>query len=134
MGRDSDVVIIKGDSQEAVDDAIDHIKNLEEEYLQDVTEKDAYTHPSSKSSNGSTNTNGGMASKGFVVRGAPWEQQNSNGGGGSTGTASSPQTPSALNPNEPAPDTNNMEDFPTITAAVTGSGSAQKTSWGPSRK
>ena len=48
-GRDSDTVLVKGNSQEAVDDACDYIKNLEEEYLQDVIDKEAYMHPSSKS-------------------------------------------------------------------------------------
>jgi len=109
-GRTSDVVIVKGDSQDAVDDAIDHIKNLEEEFLQDVIEKEAYIHPSSKTNNNEPNTNG--SSQGFIVRGAPWEQANGQ-----------------------APDTTNMEDFPTITSAVTASGAgAQKMSWGPSRK
>jgi len=104
-GRTSDVVIVKGDSQDAVDDAIDYIKNLEEEYLQDVIDKEAYTHPS-RTNNVEPSTNGN--SQGFIIRGAPWEQ---------------------------APDTSNMEDFPTITSAVTGSGAgAQKASWGPSRK
>ncbi len=104
-GRTSDIVIVKGDSQDAVDDVIDYIKNLEEEYLQDVIDKEAYMHPSRTSKNEPINNEN---SQGFIVRGAPWEQ---------------------------APDTTNMEDFPTITSAVTGSGTgAQKTSWGPSRK
>ena len=110
-GRTSDVVIVKGDSQEAVDDAIDHIKNLEEEYLQDVIDKEAYMHPSSKTNGDNTNSSNGQ-SQGFIVRGAPWEQQ------------------------VVAPDTTNMDDFPTITTAVTtgASGSGGKMSWGPSRK
>ena len=114
-GRQSDTVVVKGATQTQVDEACDCLKNLEEEYMQDVVDKEAYTHPSRQTSGGSeANTNG--QSKGFVVRGAPWEQT------------------SALNADESAPDTSNMEDFPTITAAVGGPGASQKTSWGPSRK
>lgn len=109
------MVIVKGSSQDAVDDACDHLKNLEEEYLQDVVDREAYSHPSRQQNTNETATNG--QSKGFVVRGAPWEQH----------------VP-ALNPNEPAPDTNNMEDFPTITSAVSGGASGSKMPWGPSRK
>ena len=131
-GRQSDIVTVKGDKQEQVDDACDHLKNLEEEFLQDVIDKEAYTHPSRQSSNNEENTNG--SSKGFVVRGAPWAAPvNANGGnvrGGGGGAAGG----QPLNPDEPAPDTSNMEDFPTITAAVSGPGSGQKSSWGPSRK
>lgn len=123
-GRSSDTVVVKGSTQEQVDDACDHLKNLEEEYLQDVVDKEAYTHPSRQSSGNEVSTNG--QSKGFVVRGAPWEQQNSNG--------NAPRGGMSVNPDEPVPDTSNMEDFPTITAALTGPGSAQKTTWGPSRK
>jgi len=114
-GRESDVVIVKGSSQDAVDDACDHLKNLEEEYLQDVVDSKAYSHPSRQQNSNETATNG--QSKGFVVRGAPWEQH-----------------APPLNPNEPAPDTNNMEDFPTITSAVSGGASGSKMPWGPSRK
>jgi len=121
-GRNSDVVIVKGPSVEVVEDACDHLKNLEEEYLQDVIDKDAYTHPSSKSDDREFKTNG--QSNGFIVTGAPWEQSN--------GKSINKQG----NLNEPAPDTANMDLFPTIiTATVNGeSGSSQKTSWGPSRK
>lgn len=108
------LVIVKGDNQDLVDDAVDYLKNLEDEYLQDVVDKEAYMHPSSKQNQENSGASNGP-SKGFVVKGAPWEQ--------------------SQNPNEPAPDTSNMEDFPTITSAVTGpGGSTQKMSWGPSRK
>lgn len=33
-GRNSDVVVVRGNDAEAVEDACDHLKNLEEEYLQ----------------------------------------------------------------------------------------------------
>lgn len=112
-GRSSDVVIVKGASAEAVDDACDHLKNLEEEYLQDVTEKDMYRHPSSiNDENGHGKSNG--STHGFVVSGAPWEASGKRG---------------------PAPDTANMDLFPTIiTSAVNGGeGQGQKASWGPRR-
>lgn len=116
--RNSDIVIVKGSSSEAVEDACDHLKNLEEEYLQDVTEREAYRHPSSineESHGGKTNGN----SNGFVVSGAPWEA--SRGGGKRS--------------NDPAPDTGNMDLFPTMIAASVGGGDAQgqKASWGPRR-
>jgi len=108
IGRDSDAIIVKGDDQDSIDEAIDHLKNLEEEYLQDFIDKDKYTHPSSKGNDSNPNTQ----SKGFVVHGAPWEQQLS----------------------ENPPDTTNMDDFPTISTTLNGSNGGQKMSWGPSRK
>lgn len=111
--RSSDLVQVKGSSTESVEDACDYLKNLEEEYLQDVTERDAYTHPSSKSNEDTS----ARQPKEFVVRGAPWEQSRSNG---------------QRNPNEPPPDTSNIDDFPTI-STVAASGPA-KASWGPSRR
>lgn len=108
---------------DAIDDACDHLKNLEEEYLQDVIDREMYTHPSSKPTD-SKPTNG--QSKGFVVRGAPWEQQQRQ-------TA----TNGAALINEQVPDTNNMEDFPTISSAGgdgPSNGLKGAMSWGPSRK
>ncbi len=119
-GRDSDVVVVRGNNADLVDDACDHIKNLEEEYLQDVVEKEAYIHPSSKQAF-NENASNGANSKGFIVRGAPWEQQRSEN--------------YAVLPKIAAPDTGNVDDFPTITSAVAnGTSSAQKMIWGPSRK
>jgi len=137
-GRQSDIVIVKGDSSEAVDDACDALKNLEEEYLQDVIDKEAYTHPSSKTNDMDLNGKQNGQSKGFVVKGAPWEQQQQQqqvvGSGGGNNTTQQQRTGS-FNPNEPVPDTSNMEDFPTITSAVAdGQSQAQKMTWGPSRK
>ena len=121
-GRDSDVVVVRGNNADAIDDACDYIKNLEEEYLQDVVDKEAYVHPSSKQAHNDSASNG--PSKGFIVRGAPWEQSNNN---------NAQRAPPA--PKIAAPDTGNVDDFPTITSAVTnGTASAQKMSWGPSRK
>lgn len=118
--RDSDIVIVKGASAEIVDDACDHLKNLEEEYLQDVTERDMYRHPSSiNEDNGHGKQNGN--SNGFVVSGAPWEAPS---GGGKKGSGR----------NGPAPDTANMDLFPSINiASVNGGEGQQKSSWGPRR-
>jgi len=119
FNRSSDVVVVKGSNNDAVEDACDHLKNLEEEYLQDVTERDAYRHPSAlNEENGHGKTNGN--SNGFVVSGAPWEAQASNKKGARNG---------------PAPDTSNMDLFPTmITATVNGvEAQGQKASWGPRR-
>lgn len=137
-GRQSDIVIVKGDSSEAVDDACDALKNLEEEYLQDVIDKEAYTHPSSKTNENDLNGKQNGQSKGFVVKGAPWEQQQQSATTGTTQQHNNnnnlPRNAS-FNPNEPVPDTSNMEDFPTITSAVAdGQSQAQKMTWGPSRK
>lgn len=105
FARNSDVVTVRGKTQESIEDACDELKNLEEEYLQDVIEKEQYVHPSNRSgSNGEASAVNGQ-SKGFVVHGAPWEQ---------------------------APDTTNMDDFPTISTSVASSG-AKSMSWGPRR-
>ncbi|XP_063043229.1 vigilin isoform X2 [Engraulis encrasicolus] len=98
---------------ENVDNAIDHLLNLEEEYMLTVTESEtmaAYMKPPSRS------TGGGMgggdddskgAAKGFVVRDAPWNA-----------------------PGSKAPDMSSAEDFPTF-----GSGVAPKqtSAWGPKK-
>lgn len=98
--RNSDLVIVKGRNMDQIEDACDHLKNLEEEYLQDLAEREQYVHPSNRSENSN-----GLAdnSRGFVVKGAPWEQ---------------------------VPDTNNMEDFPTISTSVTNGQNGQKSMWG----
>lgn len=103
--KESDNVVVRGDS-DAVDECCDHLKNLEEEYLQDVSERSEYQHPSTikEASEGQRTP----SSKGFTVQGAPWEA--------------------------PPPDTSNMDLFPTMTSAMSAPG-GQKMSWGPpSRK
>ncbi|CAF0968591.1 unnamed protein product [Brachionus calyciflorus] len=103
--RNSDVVIVKGKNMDQIDDACDELKNLEEEYLQDVVDRQQYVHPSSRNDYDNQNGSPNGASTGFVVKGAPWEQ---------------------------APDTNNMDDFPTIsTSAENGQTNGQKSMWGP---
>ncbi|XP_066454614.1 vigilin [Eleutherodactylus coqui] len=101
---DPNLVTVMG-KPEDVDEAIDHLLNLEEEYMSDVVENEvmqSYMKPPSQDENKP------QPSKGFVVRDAPWAA------GGS---------------NEKAPDMTSSEDFPSFGAPV-----AHKTSpWGPKR-
>ncbi|XP_036970727.1 high density lipoprotein binding protein a isoform X2 [Acanthopagrus latus] len=103
---DPNLVTVTG-RPELVDEAIDHLLNLEEEYMADVVENEAkmaYMRPPGGSAASMDEQRG--PSKGFVVREAPW----------TTG-------------NEKAPDMSSSEDFPSFGAPV-----ATKTSpWGPKR-
>lgn len=101
--RNTDVVIVKGKNMDQIEDACEHLKNLEEEYLQDVIDREQYVHPSNRDGHNGGH-NGSPDTKGFVVKGAPWEQ---------------------------VPDTNNMDDFPTISTSVNGQSNGQKSMWGP---
>ncbi|XP_072294497.1 high density lipoprotein binding protein a isoform X1 [Eucyclogobius newberryi] len=104
---DPNVVTVTG-RPEHVDEAIDHLLNLEEEYLGDVVENEAkmaYMRPSGGSAAAAADDQRGP-SKGFVVREAPWAAGS-----------------------EKAPDMSSSEDFPSFGAPV-----ATKTSpWGPKR-
>uniref|UniRef100_A0A3Q0SD73 Vigilin n=1 Tax=Amphilophus citrinellus TaxID=61819 RepID=A0A3Q0SD73_AMPCI len=89
---------------ETVDSAIDHLLNLEEEYLLSVTETEtlaAYMKPPSRYGGG------GGAAKGFVVRDAPWNASGNK-----------------------APDMSSAEDFPTF---GTGVAPKQASAWGPKK-
>uniref|UniRef100_A0A8C3F5E3 Vigilin n=1 Tax=Chrysemys picta bellii TaxID=8478 RepID=A0A8C3F5E3_CHRPI len=86
-----------------VEEAIDHILNLEEEYLADVVDNEAmqvYMKPSAHEESKAP-------SKGFVVRDAPWAAGN----------------------NEKAPDMSSSEDFPSFGAQV----APKTLPWGPKR-
>ncbi|XP_077147127.1 vigilin [Ranitomeya variabilis] len=101
---DPNLVTVMG-KPEDVDEAIDHLLNLEEEYMSDVVENEAMQ---SYMKAPSQEENKPQPSKGFVVRDAPWTA-----GGGS----------------DKAPDMTSPEDFPHFGAPV-----AHKTSpWGPKR-
>ncbi|KAE8294395.1 Vigilin High density lipoprotein-binding protein [Larimichthys crocea] len=104
---DPNLVTVTG-RPELVDEAIDHLLNLEEEYMADVVENEAkmaYMRPSGGSAAAMDDHHRGP-SKGFVVREAPWTTAN-----------------------EKAPDMSSSEDFPSFGAPV-----ATKTSpWGPKR-
>ncbi|XP_023195384.1 vigilin isoform X2 [Xiphophorus maculatus] len=103
---DPNLVTVVG-RPEHVDEAIDHLLNLEEEYLSDVVENEAkmaYMRPPGGSVAAADEQRG--HSKGFVVREAPW----------ATG-------------NEKAPDMSSSEDFPSFGAPV----QAKASPWGPKR-
>lgn len=100
---DPNLVTVMG-KPEDVDEAIDHLLNLEEEYMSDVVENEVMQ----TYMKGSSQEDKPQPSKGFVVRDAPW----------TAGTGS-----------EKAPDMTSSEDFPSFGAPV-----PHKTSpWGPKR-
>ncbi|KAL6108461.1 hdlbp [Pungitius sinensis] len=103
---DPNLVTVTG-RPELVDEAIDHLLNLEEEYLGDVEENESkmpFQRPHGGSASAMDEQRG--PSKGFVVREAPW----------TTG-------------NEKAPDMSSSEDFPSFGAPV----AAKASPWGPKR-
>ncbi|XP_056133981.1 high density lipoprotein binding protein a [Lampris incognitus] len=103
---DPNLVIVTG-RPELVDEAIDHLLNLEEEYMADVVESEAkmaFMRPSGSSASALDEPRG--PSKGFVVREAPW----------TTGS-------------EKAPDMSSSEDFPSFGAPV----ATKASPWGPKR-
>ncbi|KAL0970265.1 hypothetical protein UPYG_G00239660 [Umbra pygmaea] len=95
---------------ECVDNAIDHLLKLEEEYMLSVTETEtmaAYMKPPSRCRVGDgegPEDNGRGVAKGFVVRDAPW--------------------------NDKAPDMSSAEDFPRFGAGVA---PKQISAWGPKK-
>ncbi|XP_007551330.1 vigilin [Poecilia formosa] len=99
---------------DTVDAAIDHLLNLEEDYLLSVTETEtlaAYMKPPSRyggggGAGGLDDSSGGPA-KGFVVRDAPWNAAGNK-----------------------APDMSSAEDFPTF---GTGVAPKQTSAWGPKK-
>ncbi|KAM8890070.1 high density lipoprotein binding protein a [Synchiropus picturatus] len=100
-----DLVTVTG-RPELVDEAIDHLLNLEEEFMADVVENEAkmaYMRPPGGSASAASNDQRGP-SKGFVVREAPWAT-------------------------EKAPDMSSSEDFPSFGAPV----AAKASPWGPKR-
>ncbi|KAM3857680.1 LOW QUALITY PROTEIN: vigilin [Diretmus argenteus] len=98
---------------ETVDNAIDHLLNLEEEYMLSVTETEtmaAYMKPPSRyGGGGGGGADDGSAgpAKGFVVRDAPWNA-----------------------PGNKAPDMSSAEDFPTFGMGVA---PKQASAWGPKK-
>ncbi|XP_062371898.1 vigilin [Sardina pilchardus] len=109
---DPDRVTVTG-LPENVDNAIDHLLNLEEEYMLTVTESEtmaAYMKPPSRSAGGGLgggDEDSKGAAKGFVVRDAPWNA-----------------------PGGKAPDMSSAEDFPTF---GTGVAPKQTSAWGPKK-
>ncbi|GFR28209.1 vigilin [Trichonephila clavata] len=105
---DPDIVVIQG-AEDDVLDVKDHLLNLEEEYLQDLREKDLmrqYTMPPSR--NGTHDSEANRNDKGFVVKGAPWDKKGA------------------------APDTTNTQEFPSFGSG--GDMPPKPVAWGPSRR
>ncbi|XP_039602941.1 vigilin [Polypterus senegalus] len=102
--NDPDRVTVTG-LPENVDNAVDHLLILEEEYMMDVTETEtmaAYMKPPSRHEDDHRSP-----AKGFVVRDAPWNV-----------------------PGNKAPDMSSAEDFPTFGAGIT---PKQMSAWGPKK-
>jgi hypothetical protein len=66
------VVTISGSDQDKVYDARDHLLNMEEEYIQDVTENE-YMQQYVRKDDSEKKSKQNKQSNGFVVKGAPWE-------------------------------------------------------------
>ncbi|KAF4070282.1 hypothetical protein AMELA_G00293180 [Ameiurus melas] len=104
---DPNLVTVTG-SPEIVVEAIDHLLNLEEEYMADVVENEArmaYMKPSGTAAANPEEPRG--PSKGFVVREAPWATRS-----------------------EKASDMSSSEDFPSFGTPVA---AAKASPWGPKR-
>nr|CAB3252263.1 vigilin [Phallusia mammillata] len=100
--KDEDIVTVTG-TQDKVEECIEHILNLEEEFMQDIDEQEEnkkYSHQSRKSHSHSNHNQ----QPAFAVRNAPWHQ---------------------------SVDTNNMEEFPSLGGAPGGGSQAAATpAWG----
>lgn len=107
---DPDLVVVSGADLD-VQDAVDHLLLLEEEFLQDIIDKERlrqYTLPPSKHGSSEAETPRGDP-RGFVVTGAPWDKKN-----------------------KAAPDTSNTQEFPSF--GTGGDVPTKPVAWGPSRR
>jgi polyribonucleotide nucleotidyltransferase len=91
------LVVISGADEDRVHDAKEHLLNLEEEYIQDVTENEYMQQYLRKDTDQKQSNNKQRQNNGFVVKGAPWE----------------------------APDTQSTVDFPTFGNGLSGSSDSQ---------
>jgi rRNA processing protein Krr1/Pno1 len=106
-GRDADdpnVVVITG-TEDAVTECRDHLLNLEEEFLQDVTERESSRDYEDKQRPGTVSVS--RSSDGYSVRGAPWSAQ--------------------------VPDTSSMDDFPDLASVGPAGAQGKDVKWGPRR-
>jgi hypothetical protein len=86
FSKDEDIVTVTG-SQDRVEECIEHVLNLEEEYMQDILEQEEtrkFEMPENREPRGRGR---GKPAPSFAVRNAPWHQP---------------------------VDTSNMEDFPSL--------------------
>ncbi|XP_063232691.1 vigilin [Bacillus rossius redtenbacheri] len=93
---DPNMVTIIG-SEDNVLDAKDHILNLEEEYLQDISEielRESYRPSAGRGDEDAGGPGAGVGGPGFVVKGGPWEQR-------APDTASTAEFPSFGGSSEP---------------------------------
>lgn len=74
--EDPNQVMVLG-TEEDVDECIDYLLNLEEEYLQDISDQYTFT-PSANNASDSASPSQNTTDKGFVVSGAPWTQATPN--------------------------------------------------------
>ncbi|XP_037282451.1 satellite-binding protein 1 Dp1 [Rhipicephalus microplus] len=111
-----DLVQVTG-AEEDVEDALDYLKQFEDEHLEDIMDQESYQPASRQGQNsggGSGNNAQGWteqspSSEGFVVRGGPWEQR--------------------------APDTTSTQEFPSFGGGPPiDSVPAKPVPWGPSRR
>jgi len=110
--KDADIVTVTG-QQDKVEECIEYILNLEEEFMQDIEEQEEsrrFSQPRGGGNTGGPNRGGGghnnrngPQSQPFMVRDAPWHQQ---------------------------VDTNNMEDFPSLGNQSDAGRTAAPTAWG----
>jgi len=113
-----DIVTITG-PEDAVEDCEEHLLMLEEEYLDDVRERyndrNTISDYFAQKSNAKNEAGGQMNTKGFVVRGAPWEQQSGRNG---------PQQ---------VPDSSDTHDFPSLGLGsdAKANGKQGSAAWGP---
>ncbi|XP_069948284.1 vigilin isoform X2 [Cherax quadricarinatus] len=104
---DPNIVVVMG-TQENVDECKDHLLNLMEEYMQDITEKEDMKAYMAQPSQGTYDGSSGGHKKteqGFVVSGAPWTQE--------------------------APNMDSSEDFPSMGAPTVAH--TAPAIWGPRR-
>ncbi|XP_037085913.1 vigilin-like [Pollicipes pollicipes] len=115
---EDDLVVITG-AEEAVFECVERLRNLEEEYMQDVAEREEMnSHVHSRDTGYNGETGGGQQERsGFVVSGAPWQQQQQ-------------QQQQAAVLRSSAPDMASAEEFPSFGDTA----SSTPVMWGPSRR
>lgn len=95
---DPDEVVITG-LEEHAEDCKDHLLNLEEEYLQDITENEYMQQYMKSGGNAEADDNHPKEQRGFVVKGGPWDQSSFGG------------APPAM---QSTPNMQSTEDFPSF--------------------
>lgn len=103
-----DLVQVTG-AEEDVEEAIDYLKQFEDEHLEDIVDQESYQAVRQQSSSRDTWNEVPPPSEGFVVRGGPWEQR--------------------------APDTSSTQEFPSFGGGPPlDAPPAKPVPWGPARR